>query len=292
MSYAPIRWALLAALSIVTPAFAQDSAPAGVSGADASSADTNVDTSRDRLTVGVGVGTTPRYSGASRSMTIPVVAVQGQVSGISFATQGTSVFADLIPSKGKPGWKLQFGPEVALRLDRNTSPGDVAVARLGKIDRAWEAGGWVGVQRTGVVTSAYDTLSFSASWQKDLSGVHNSAIFTPSIDYDTPLSRRAYVSLSLSADHVGRGFGDTYFDITPAGSAASGLPVYAGADHPGWKDWNASGLLAQSLTGDLTHGLGLFATAGYSRLLGDYGRSPVVRERGQTSAAIGVEFTF
>jgi outer membrane scaffolding protein for murein synthesis (MipA/OmpV family) len=36
----------------------------------------------------------------------------------------------------------------------------------------------------------------------------------------------------------------------------------------------------------------VFATAGYSRLLGDYGRSPVVRERGQTSGAVGIEFTF
>ena len=56
------------------------------------------------------------------------------------------------------------------------------------------------------------------------------------------------------------------------------------------------GLLAnQSLTGDLTHGLSLFGTAGYSRLAGDFKRSPIVADRGsagQWFGAIGLGYTF
>lgn len=281
----PMFWLGLLCI-VATPAMAHDAS---------GTSDSDIDIGGDRITIGAGLAVTPSYIGSNSSVALPTFAVQGQVSGLSFNSQGTSFYLDAIPETGKPGWKLQLGPLAALRLDRNGRIGDAAVAALGTRKMAVELGGWAGIERTGVVTSPYDTLSFSMSYQHDVNGAHRSDIVSPSIDYGTPLSRTAYASVSLSADHVGRGFGRYYYDVDPAGSAVSGLPVYSGADKAGWKDWNGSMLLAHSLTGNLTHGLSVFATGGYARMLGAYRRSPIVDMAGnpnQWSGAVGLAYTF
>ena len=249
----------------------------------------------DRVSIGVGVSSTPSYIGAATSSLLPTAAIQGQISGISFNTSGTALYVDAIPGTGKPGWKLELGPLAALRLDRNGRIGNAAVQALGSRAKALELGGSVGVQRTGVVTSDYDTLSFSLSYQHDVTHANRSYVISPEVDYDTPLSEYMFVSFSASADYVGRRFGDYYYDVDAAGSASSGLPAYDGADKPGWKDWNLSAMAAHSLTGNLTHGFGVFATGGCQRILGAYRRSPIVDRVGspnQWSGAVGLEYTF
>jgi outer membrane scaffolding protein for murein synthesis (MipA/OmpV family) len=249
----------------------------------------------DRISVGVGVASTPSYIGSDSSTITPTAAVQGQIGGVSFNTQGTALYVDAIPSSGKPGWKLELGPLAALRLDRTGRLHDASVRALGKLDPAVELGGSVGIQRTGVITSPYDTLSLSLSYQHDVAGAHGSYIASPEIDYDTPLSEHAFVSFSASADYVGAGFGRYYYSVDRAGSLASGLPVYDGADKAGWKDWNLSTMAVHSISGNLLHGVGVFVTGGYQRLLGAYRRSPIVADVGsanQWSGAVGVEYTF
>jgi outer membrane scaffolding protein for murein synthesis (MipA/OmpV family) len=249
----------------------------------------------NRITIGAGAALVPDYIGSGRSTLVPTVAIEGQISGISFNSQGTALYVDAIPGDGKPGWKLQLGPLAALRLDRSNRVDEETVAALGKRKQALELGGSVGIQRTGVVTSPYDTISFSTSWQQDVNGAHGSYVISPGLDYDTPLSTTAFASLSASADYVGRNFGHYYYDIDAAGSEASGLPAYEVAATAGWKDWNVSVMMAKALTGNLTHGFGVFATAGYARILGPYRRSPIVAEAGdanQLSGAVGLEFTF
>jgi outer membrane protein len=249
----------------------------------------------DRVTIGVGPAAIPSYDGSDDTVVVPSVAVQGQVSGIAFGLQGTTAWADLIPDKGKPGWKLQAGPQFTLRLDRNSLVRDSAVKALGSLDKAWEVGAWAGVQRTGVVTSPYDTFSASVAYAADIGGAHKSYVVSPSLAYSTPLSTKTYASLTLGADYVGKGFGAYYYDISPAGSAASSLSVYDDAGHSGWKDYNGQLLLDHSLTGNLTHGLSVFVDGGYSRLLGRYARSPVVADVGtpnQWAGAAGLAFTF
>lgn len=249
----------------------------------------------DRISVGIGMASTPDYIGADSSSITPTAAIQGQLSGISFNTQGTAIYIDAVPSSGQPGWKLELGPLAALRLDRAGKLDNPAVRALGRLDKAVELGGSIGVQRTGVVTSPFDTLSLSLSYQHDIAGAHGSYVASPEVDYDTPLSEHAFVSFSASADYVGAGFGRYYYAVDQAGSLASGLPVYLGADRAGWKDCNFSTMAVHSLTGNLLHGLGVFATGGYQRLLGAYRRSPVVADVGnanQWSGALGVEFSF
>lgn len=273
-------------LAMTSPAIAQDASPLPPA---------TVDLGADRITIGIGPALVPSYTGSDQYILVPGIAVQGQVSGIAFDTAGSSLYADAIKGHGGTGWKPQLGPLIAARLNRTTRIGDPRVSALGELNTAWEVGVWGGMQRTGVVTSPYDTLSITASYQRDVGNAHRSYMVSPSISYSTPLSHKDYVSLSAGADYIGRGFGSYYFDISTVGAAASGLATYDGADRAGWQDWNTSMLAAHSLTGDLTHGLTVFATAGHQRLLGRYARSPIVADvgsAGQWNGALGVAYTF
>jgi outer membrane scaffolding protein for murein synthesis (MipA/OmpV family) len=63
----------------------------------------------------------------------------------------------------------------------------------------------------------------------------------------------------------------------------------------GFKNVRVALLGSQSLTGDLRRGLGVFAIGSYSRLLGDFKRSPIVRDAGDANqffAALGLTYTF
>lgn len=67
----------------------------------------------------------------------------------------------------------------------------------------------------------------------------------------------AFFAAALTCTAVTPAVARTYFDVDSAGSLASGLPVFTG--HRGWKDMVFCALGDYALTGDLTHGLGLFA---------------------------------
>ncbi len=253
--------------------------------------DTNV-TTRDTVTIGVGAASLPRYEGSGESLIVPVGAIRGKVSGISFTTVGSGLYVDLIPATDGVGTKFVLGPVLHLNVNRSSIKhiDDAQVAALGRIKPALEIGGHVGIARTGVITSAYDSLSFDVAVTHDVSSIHDALIVTPSVNYGTPLSRKAYVGISASADYVGGGYARTYFGVDTAQALASGLPVYAPGD--GFKSVNFGAVGTVSLTGDLRHGLSVFALGNYERLLGDFGRSPVVRDRNQWIGGLGLAYTF
>ena len=265
---------LLGLLAFNAPAFAQD-------------ADTQAATTsgyRDRLTLGLAVAVSPRYEGSDNYRLSPAGLVQGQVSGFSFAARGTNFFVDLI--RDAPGSKIDLvaGPVVQLRLERNGNIGDARVAVLGKIKPALELGGYVGIGKSGVI-NPFDKLQFDVSYRADVSGIHNSALTSPTISYVTPLSRRTLALLAVSADHVGAKYGQTYFNV-PTTANTSGLAPYA-VRGAGWKNVGGNLLLVQSLGPDIRKGWSVFAFGGYSRLLGRYARSPIVADAGSAHQFIG-----
>lgn len=255
----------------------------------------NDDATRNTLTIGAGGGFVPSYEGSDDYVFIPVGALRARVSGFTISTRGTQLSADLIrDSHGGPGWNVQLGPAINLNLNRTGRVVDPQVRALGKRHVALEVGGAAGISRTGVITSAYDSLGVRVAVLADVSGVHRSWQIAPSIDYGTPLSRRAYIAFSASATIVGDSYARTYFGIDSAGSLASGLPVFANPKG-GLKSIGGTFLATRSLTGDLTHGLGLYAAASYNRLQGDFARSPIVAQVGsadQWVGALGIGYTF
>src|SRR3546814_13836425 len=93
---------------------------------------------------------------------------------------------------------------------------------------------------------------------KDISGRHGSWLVSPTLEYGTPISKRAFIGVSASVNVYGKGFGDYYYDLEPAGSAASGLPVYSDAERkaPAGKDRiGVSGSPARAWTPRKGHGI-------------------------------------
>ena len=258
--------------------FAQDAAPVP--------ADNNqiaADLDRDTVTVGVGAAYLPDYDGSNDYRVVPAPVVIGSIKGFNFnghrqprqprsRTQppgpgvGTS-------SSARSAWSISIAQTL------QAASMTCRIRALGKIDTAIELGGYVGLGKTGVITSPYDKLSVSVSLRHDVSGDHKSSILQPSINYLTPLSRKAAVAFFGTAQRVESGYGQTYFS-DHAGAEPRQRPADSIASGKGWKNYSVGGLATYSLTGDLLHGFKLVAGGTYSRLLGDFANSPIVRTAG------------
>lgn len=261
-----MRIHLLACLAFVaTPAFAQDAATESVANEGAA-----------RLSIGAGIAWIPDYEGSDDKRITPLPAANGTISGMSFTVLGNRASMDLIPNDTGPVWDFQLGPVAVLNLNRTNidAIGDPRVRALGEIDTAVEVGGFVGIGKTGLITSDYDKLSVSLSYRHDVTGIHKSGIFTPSINYTTPLSTRALVGLFASAEIVEGRYARTYFGVRPGQVAASGLPAFT--PRGGQKDVTFGGMFTYALTGDLTKGLALVTGFTYRKYLGDFADSPLV----------------
>ena len=285
--------AVAAALGVAaTPALAQDSnaPPAAPDSIDPAAANGG-----DSITVGIGAGYVTDYEGSNDYRVVPAPAAIGSVHGFAFALVGNRLSVDLIPNPPGPTFDIQAGPLVVVDFNRSSTKSidDDRVKALGKAGTAIELGGYVGIGKTGVITSPYDKLSVSVSYRLDVNSVHKSDIWQPSINYLTPLSRKAAVGLFGSLEHAGQGYADAYFSVTPLGSLASGLPTYNA--HRGWKNYTVGALATVSLTGDLLHGIKLVAGGTYKRMLNDFGDSPLVSiagSRNQWLGAVGLAYTF
>ena len=237
--------------------------------------------SRDYFAVAVGVLNTPKYNGSDDRRTLPAFYFRGRVSGFSFSTRGTNLVVDLIRQRRGQKTDFKFGPTISLRGDRSGKIDDPQVAALGKRKVAVELGLFAGVTQTGVLTGKYDQLGFRMSASKDVSGRHGSWTASPTIDYGTPLSKRAYIGVSASVNFYGKGFGRYYYDIDAEDSAASGLPVYDGAGRKATAGKYTLGIAgAYSLSGDLRKGFTLIGGAQYGRIASRFAKSPIVADVG------------
>ena len=281
-----------AALAAVgAPALAQNApaaTPPDAGGAQAA-------TGGDSITVGVGAVYLPDYEGSNDYRVTAAPGAIGAIKGFNFTLAGNRLSVDLIPDRPGRGIDVQAGPIGVVNFNRSSIKGidDLRVKALGKRNTAIELGGYVGLGKTGVVTSDYDRLSVSVSYRHDVNGAHDSGIWQPSINYLTPLSRKAAVGLFASAEHVGRGYADAYYSVTPAQSGVSGLLPYQARG--GWKNYTVGALGTVSLTGDLLHGLKLVGGGTYARLLDGFSYSPVVRVAGRASqwlGVVGLAYTF
>lgn len=271
----------IAALVVATPALAQTRTGELPDPNDQS----------DTFSIGAGAGIYPDYEGSDDYEFIPVAGLRGRWNGYNFYTRGTYLYVDFI-RRGDGPVEFDFGPIVGARPYRTGKVDDDAVDALPELDTAFEVGGYAGITYHGL-TNPYDALSFHVDVTTDVSDAHGSTLITPTIDFGTPLSTTTYVGVSASAEWAGDGYADYYYSIDPAGSLASGLPVFE-ADG-GFKHWRLSLFANQSLSGDLTHGWSIFGVGLYTKLSGDFSDSPIVDLRGSSSqwfGALGVAYTF
>lgn len=246
----------------------------------------------DYLSVGGGVAYGPSYAGSDDYVAYPLPLVQGSFRGIGIDPRSGGLALDFVPDPDN-GAGINLGVAARVRMDRAHKIKDPVVRSLGKLDTAIEVGPTAGVTIAQVL-DPYDSLTFTADALWDVAGAHEGMVVDPSVAYFTPLSRGIAASLSLSAEYADGKFADYYYTVTPAGSAASGLPVFDAGS--GFTKAGANLLFGFDLDGDLENGgLALVVVGGYSRMLGDAKRSPVTSLRGsadQWLGAVGLGFTF
>ncbi|MES2337681.1 MAG: MipA/OmpV family protein [Pseudomonadota bacterium] len=278
---------LAGSYALATPAVAQDTA---VTDSSAPASDVG-----SGLTIGLGGAYLPDYEGSDDYRLVPGPVAIGSVSGFSFTLAGNRLSVDMIPNKSGPTWDIQAGPIGVLNLNRTSrkSIDNVRVKALDELDMGIEAGGFVGIGKTGLITSDFDKLSVSISYRKDVAGASKGSVWQPSINYLTPLSRKAAIALFASAERVSDRYARYYFSVSPSDSLLSGLPAYSAEG--GTKSYTLGALATVALTGDLLHGAKLVAGGTYKRLQGNIADSPIVSiagDRTQWLGAIGLAYTF
>ena len=147
-----------AAAALATPVAAQDSTSAATPPVAP-----DVEIGGDSITVGIGIATVPDYEGSDNNRLVPVPAARGSISGYAFSTRGPRLFVDLVKNEPGPVWDYQLGPVLSLNFNRVGDVEDDQVQALGKKKVAFEVGGYIGIGKTGVITSEYDKLSASVA---------------------------------------------------------------------------------------------------------------------------------
>jgi len=250
------------------------------------------------INVGVGVGLIPSYAGSDDYVAFPLPLFTGRLGGVGFRPSGAGVNFDVLspqPSVLQQSKAPQFslGPTFRFRVERAVDSRDPVVEASGRLDTALELGMAAGVTFPALL-NPNDSLTVGTAIRWDVLGAHKGQVIEPTVAYLTPLSLGMLVQWSTALEIVDDNFARYYQSVTPAQSAASGLPVFnarGGANRLGTALTLAIDLDGNALNG----GFNIFALGGYARMLGDGANTPFTRLRGrpdQFQLGVGLGYTF
>lgn len=223
-------------------------------------------TDRDDWTVMAGAGAlyAPDYEGSKDYEVLPFPFISVDYNDLVYL-RGPEIGANLLHVSPSDHVKISIGPFARYRRDRPEKR-NAALAGLEKVGTAIELGGRI---RTDVGPA---WIELSAG--KDVADGHDGVVGAAASGVDFGLSPSLTLSLSASASWANAKYMQSYFGVTEAQAAASGLPVYATGK--GIKDVGAS-VGVRYWLGDRWM---ISATGGYTRLLNDAKDAPLVRLRG------------
>ena len=179
----------------------------------------------DFLIVAAGAVLLPSYEGANETSILPAAAFAGRVGGIGISPRAAGLALDLVPDKPGSRVGIGFGPVLRLRMNRSGRLKDPVIASLGTLRPIIEGGFNLGVTVRRVL-NPHDQLSVGTDFRWDISGRGGGGLISPSVSYLTPVSRAQVVGVLASAEFANTRFARYNYEVTPAGSAASGLPVF------------------------------------------------------------------
>lgn len=230
---------------------------------------------RRRTRVGLGAQLVPDYPGADRVRLRPLFDLSRSRGDDPFPFEAAdeSFGFSIIRSNG-----LEFGP--ALNIEGSRTAADVG-APLNKVSTTIEAGAFAQYLLS-------PAMRVRVEVRRGIGG-HEGAIGVVGADYIARDKDKYLFSIGPRVTLSDRRYHRAYFGVTPAEAATSALPSYA----PGG-GVQAIGATTGFLT-QFTSRWGLYSYAKYDRLVGDAGRSPVIRELGardQLSGGIALTYTF
>jgi MipA family protein len=158
---------------------------------------------------------------------------------------------------------VELGLAIDFRSGRDRADLDESLRGLGEVDLAIEVGGYV----------AWELESFLLRMDAltDVSDAHGGFIVTPAVEWYSDASQRSRINLGLGLDWTSKDYQRSYFGVSGAQTAATGLASF-----------NASAGLSRAfiqagLAFDLNRDWAISSVLGYSRWLGDAKDSPITR---------------
>jgi len=240
------------------------------------------------VTIGIGAGLVPSYSGSDDYVVFPLPLLVGRIGGVGVSPNGPGFALNVMPQASRgPSAKpsVSFGPAFRLRNDRDGNIQDDVVELAEELDTALEVGLTGGVSFPGIL-NRFDSLSVSSQVRWDVLGAHDGMLIEPGISYFSPISAGAVLQLSASLSFVDDDFADYYYTVSPAQSAATGLPQFT-ADG-GLNSVGATAIITVDLDGNaMNGGLNIYGIGGYTRLVGDAADTPFTAQRGSANQFIG-----
>lgn len=223
------------------------------------------------LTIGLGVGVTSDYEGSDDFQIFPVVPLNYENRFVKIRTIGLGLEADISQSD-----YFDAGPVFRYRFSRDDDVDNRQVARLPEVDASLELGGFLrsGVPLKMIGFNDPAIVFGQVSIMQDVLGGHEGFVAEGRVGVTRPLTEKLTAIVSASTTYASESFMDSYFDVTAAGAAASGLAAFD-AD-AGIKDVGAAAILNYKINDKWS----TTVLGAYSRLIGDAADSPVVSVAG------------
>lgn len=228
-----------------------------------------------RVRVGLGAQLRPEFVGADDREIAPLwdLDIAKGESQFKFEAPDDGFGIELISEGG-----FSAGPAANIASKRSNK--DVG-APVGKVSTTFELGGFAQYEMG-------ETVRLRADLRKGLGG-HKGLVGSIGADRIWRDGDKYVFSIGPRLLFSDGRYQRAYFGVDTEAAVATGLPVY----RPG------GGLHGAAITSGLSYqfdpSLGLFGFAQYERLMGDAGKSPIIREfgsRNQLSAGIGLSYTF
>lgn len=233
------------------------------------------DSNAIRVRVGLGAQLQPTFIGADEHSVRPLFHINTARGDheFSFSAPDDSPGISVLTTDG-----FSFGPAANIVVRRRQS--DVG-ARVGNVPTTFEAGGFAQYMPS-------DSFRVRADLLKAIGGAGGVA-GTIGADKIWRSGDQYVFSIGPRLLFADARFQRAYFGVTPAASLASGLPTF----RPKGGLYGVA--LASGASYQFSTHWGVFGYARYERLVGDAGRSPIIREfgsRNQLSGGIGLNYTF
>jgi MipA family protein len=228
-----------------------------------------------KLTIGLGAGLAPEFEGSKSYKIIPIALVRYEDEDIAASTTGPGIEVDVIPSR-----KLDFGPILKADFGRKGGIDDPVVRLLPRVGTGIEVGAFIATGLPLEVAGVDDPtiLTIKLSGTQDIASGHKGAQISGALGAVRPLGERVTLIGSASLTWASRNYMGAFFDVTPAASVVSGLPVYRASG--GLKDFGLTAVTNVQLSAQPGKGWSATAIVSGKRLIGDAAQSPIVRLRG------------
>ena len=217
------------------------------------------------ISLGVGPAVTPRFEGSREYQIRPVPVFSLRYRDVLRVTNNDIDFTAFDKALGEGGGKLELGPTVNFDFGRSESDSH-KLRGLGDVGFSTELGGYV--------EYAFGATALRLEIGQDVMGGHRGALAELSATTTLFRGERFGVGASAGVTWASAKYLNSFFGVTAAQSAASGLPQF----HAGSTLKNAD--LNLNANYALSPHWTLLATLGYQRLLGDAAASPLGQRRG------------